>query len=669
MSTIAREVLGTGTLLIGNDAGWLLSFHRQDSDPDGFLGFTEEPVLEIGRDEYYAQINASLPGGLEGGVYSFVIEGLTETHYRTLKAEPRLVVKLFLYWRDTNASLAGYVKNVAGLTDVTAEVRARDIPDSLVAVLTVVSVSRRAGTRLYETTVTARERVFEILNNRRMCGKAIEAPAEQALSQLLLDRIKLREFQFHGVSPHPEEKYVPSVQGKESEGKRSLKPGRGAIQLLREIGNRLEQRTGRYGRGMFLIRDGVLHIGTRSIPLRSPAAPGATPPSGAEGLKPLHAGNGLIELEPLESLPKDPNFDACAAQQGATFSEEGSTQRRHFKLTLKGRPDLKPGDAVIFDVPREENGEAGPGVSTSAVQLYVSSVEHRLSRTGGFVTTASGAEFTSEEDQWDGHTPLDEEAGSLKSISDVNPATSAGKAVQRLVQSQLDGKRFAEICEVRAATSRGAKDPPSQTVDLTRGLEAGDGNPNQARRLAIDRRHGERASGIPYATPFAWGKCGLVLPRYPGMRVVTVYRQGRSDDAIDAGALWESGHGPDSQPGDWWLILPIGVPAQKRAASAEDEVPAEHRGKVSQDLIDADGRRVIEVGQLSVIVLPPEKLRDAGQRPEHGTHVPGGASIIVRPDGSVVIRAQRIEFDAGEGDITMKARNVNVNVAGSMDVS
>ena len=677
---------GTGQIVVGNDAGWLLTFCQHAADDNGFLSFSEAPpLLEIGRDQYYAQINASLPGGLEGGVYSFVIEGLTDEHYRTLKAAPRLVAKLFLYWRDTNASLAGFAKNLAGLTDVASEVTSRDIADSLVAVLSVVSISRRSGSRLYETTITARERVFEILNHRRMCGTAIEAPAEEAVSQLLRDRIRLREFQFHGADPHPNRDFVPAIQGQQSEDKQSLKPGREALQLLRELGSRLEQKTGRYGRGMFLIRDGILHIGTRPIPFRSAGPPGLTPVNTSGELKPLSPFTGLIEIEALEAIPTDPNFDACRARDTAGFSEAESPLRRQFKLTLRGRPDIKPGDAVVFDVPDEENGAVSSGTAallahlssgvlaggpvlgggSQTVQLYVSTVDHRLSRTSGFVTTVAGVEFTSEELQWDGHTPGSELAPAAKASSDVKPETSAGKAVQRMVQSQLESKRFAEICEVRRTTTEGKGEPPSQTVDLMCGLEPGDGGPNQGRRLAIARKLQDRANGVAYASPFAWGKCGLVLPRYPGTRLVTVYRQGHDDDGIDVGAVWESGHGPDSQPGDWWLILPVGV--QQRSEIGPDEVPREHEGKVTQDLIDADGNRVIEVGQLTIIVPPQAKLRDAGQRP-HEEHVSGGASIIVKPDGSVTIKAERIELDAGAGDITMKARNVNVTVTGSMDV-
>jgi hypothetical protein len=178
-----------------------------------------------------------------------------------------------------------------------------------------------------------------------------------------------------------------------------------------------------------------------------------------------------------------------------------------------------------------------------------------------------------------------------------------------------------------------------------------------------------------YTTPFAWGKCGLVLPRYPGTRVFVAYRNGLRNDPVEIGALWESGHGPDSQAGDWWLILPVGIPENERATIAEDKTPQEHTGKVSQDLIDADGNRVIEVGELTVRV-GRDKLKKAGERPARGQadsvtieHSGGGASITIDQNGKISIKGKNIELDAGSGDIKMNAANVKVTVSGSMDIS
>ncbi len=184
--------------------------------------------------------------------------------------------------------------------------------------------------------------------------------------------------------------------------------------------------------------------------------------------------------------------------------------------------------------------------------------------------------------------------------------------------------------------------------------------------MAIQRPSPSPVDGAPYLTPYAWGKTGLVLPRYPGTRVLVAHRNGSSDDPVDAGALWESGHGPDSQPGDWWLILPVAVPEDQRSSLPDDQEPREHTGKVSQDLIDADGNRVIEAGEF-VIRVSRNSLKSAGERPDRASdadsitieHADGGSKITMKSDGSIQIKGTNIELNAS-AKITLKASAVEV---------
>jgi hypothetical protein len=184
--------------------------------------------------------------------------------------------------------------------------------------------------------------------------------------------------------------------------------------------------------------------------------------------------------------------------------------------------------------------------------------------------------------------------------------------------------------------------------------------------------------GVAYASPFAWGRCGLVLPRYPGTRTLLAFRNGEVDDPVEIGALWESGRAPESEPGDWWLILPAGVAPSRRAGIADSEpVPPEHPGKATSDLIDADGRRTIQVGELTIRV-GRASLPDAGKRPAPPDeadaitieHTKEGARITIRPDGTIAIdAAKNLELNAPNGDITMDAVRVKVSVDGAMEVS
>ena len=68
-------------------------------------------------------------------------------------------------------------------------------------------------------------------------------------------------------------------------------------------------------------------------------------------------------------------------------------------------------------------------------------------------------------------------------------------------------------------------------------------------------------------TPLAFGGYGLVLPRYPGARVLLADAGGGGRDVVDLGGVWESGARAAGRAGDWWLVLPIGV--------AADDLPAD----------------------------------------------------------------------------------------------
>src|SRR4051812_22722980 len=112
---MAALVQPTEDITIGNDAGWALAFHRE-------AGGTVAPKAElfISRDDYYAEIEATLPGDLSGGSYRFTVEGLTDHDHRAIAgANGPTVVRLYLYWRDTASTAGGYVASALGLSDLT----------------------------------------------------------------------------------------------------------------------------------------------------------------------------------------------------------------------------------------------------------------------------------------------------------------------------------------------------------------------------------------------------------------------------------------------------------------------------------------------------------------------------------------------------------------------
>jgi hypothetical protein len=153
--------------------------------------------------------------------------------------------------------------------------------------------------------------------------------------------------------------------------------------------------------------------------------------------------------------------------------------------------------------------------------------------------------------------------------------------------------------------------------------------------------------------------------------VAVAHRLGSADDPIVAGAFWPAGDAPTtSQVGDWWLILPSAVPAtgQQPLADANTTAPTAYTGNATDDLTDATGNRIIEVGELTIRV-GSAALQSAGTRPARATdqqsvtieHADGGSKIVMESGG-------KIRIETG-GDLEIKAANVKFTVTGTVDVA
>jgi uncharacterized protein (DUF2345 family) len=106
---------------------------------------------------------------------------------------------------------------------------------------------------------------------------------------------------------------------------------------------------------------------------------------------------------------------------------------------------------------------------------------------------------------------------------------------------------------------------------------------------------------------------------------------------------------------------------------------------VTSDLIDADGNRVIEVGELAIRVTR-NSLTQAGSRPARGSeqdgitieHVDGGAKITIGSNGKITIHAHQgldlvaeqgdISITAQQGDVKIEATNIDAHVSNQMNV-
>lgn len=658
---------------VGNDAGFAIHFHAAPGRRE-----LSKPVLAISSSDYHAQIEVTLEEGFKGGTTTLTIEGMIDDHYALIAADGTQkpeIIRLYLFWRDANTSFGAYFTNMLG---VNARPSDAELKDSLVAVLKIKKIDRRAGARTYDTVITAQELALAWLSDRRVSGPITAENYSTALAQV--GQKTGVPFVTWGVD-RMTGRMTPD-QGSAA-GDETVTLGKGLLYraAVERIAGAIEGALNLYGRQMLLVRDGTVHVGKRPIPL----------PEGAEP-KRLSLATGLLETVAEGEEETDPY--ASSEIGGA----EPKTRPR-YRMTLKGRSDLKPGDVVVFDDPTPDLKQTLPGVGAAIVGAfagpflpdiggsfkketlgYVTSVRHTLSRTAGFVTQLSLLGINAVGDAaWDTRASSASAPTTDRPSGSSDPAAAAAAQVKRVHATALEELRTVEVGEVRAVNTNasGAVEPPSQTETIWEGLVRSDGRANAARRLPIQREQPTPWQSIAYLSPFAWGKCGLVLPRYPGTRVVLAHRNGRADDKLDIGALWESGHGPVSQPGDWWLSLPV-VDGSPPSSVGDKETPGEHNGKVSQDLTDAAGNRWIEVGELTIRV-GKDALENAGTRPKDPAsprgaitieHTKGAAKLVIKPDGSIEITCKNLMIDAGQsGTITMKAKKVDVEVLEAMEVT
>ncbi|AIE86496.1 hypothetical protein [Fimbriimonas ginsengisoli] len=638
---------------IGNDSGWVLEFYTASAD--GTIG--AKPVASFSSSKYYASIDATLQDDLRGGSYSFTIQGLIDSDYGLIsQAMPNhpVVAKLYLFWHDAISGPASYLGNLVGIS---SDLSPDDLQKAIVSVLYITKVKRTLGELSYDTEIHCVEWAYRAMS--QLLTATLEADDYGKAAAEIATRTKV------DITTYPEGggRMTTDAAGTVGNEKVKYPIGKTYGSILRDIANAVETNLNKHGRGMLLVRDGKIYLGPRPYPLDGDP-------------KDLTATAGFLEVSVDGSSDDDPTAP----------DPSGQAQKTHYTITLKGRPDIKPGDIVRFDPPKEDDSKTVPSLlsalagafaapllptmsdslSDSAVSMAVSSVKHRQGKAWGFYTEVKGVGLTDPTQPWDVYS--DANAPGKNASPSADGGTEAAGAFKEQLQTWTANLQTIEVGQIRSFTSKTASDDvPSQTESLWEGLQSVDQNPNGTRRLPSNKKNPVRMD-LPYATPFAWGKCGLVVPRYPGMRVVVAHRKGLEQEPIDVGAIWDSGKGPDSNPGDYWLSLPVGIDESKRDKATGDDAIAPYTGKASHDLIDADGNRVLEVGSLTVRVPKSGEETPAGTRPAMASdkgsitieHAEGVAKIVMKQDGTILIKGKGITLDAGEGNIVLMGKTVDI---------
>ena len=182
----------------------------------------------------------------------------------------------------------------------------------------------------------------------------------------------------------------------------------------------------------------------------------------------------------------------------------------------------------------------------------------------------------------------------------------------------------------------------------------------------------------PIVSPFAWHKCGLVVPVYKDMKAVITHNRGLGDDGMVTGFIWSDKSAGDPPPdaadksaskgpvipdtpaieppaskvGDWWLCLPVDY---------DGTAPPSDTTKAANDITANNGKRVIEAKGLK-ITIGADKLGNVGVRPTEGDdnvfliEHKSGTSFLIADDGTLTITASKVSI---KGDLTVEG-NVEI---------
>lgn len=326
-------------------------------------------------------------------------------------------------------------------------------------------------------------------------------------------------------------------------------------------------------------------------------------------------------------------------------------------LTVLGDPTLRVGQKAVL----VQEGKTLPAL------YLISALQHKFSREKGYTCAVT-------------LTPMED----VKKLAHVGskPEVKKPEGADGLIQSLLETvekshKPAFDIGEIAAyeelkhrSTLKYGQRPSSTT---------------EAPSVMAKVENDTTLFSKPIVSPFAWHRCGLVVPVYPGMRALLGHNLDLVNDAVVTGFLWSQVQTaeyqpPKNLPGDYWLCLPTQIGPDQRPM-----------GKGVNDLTDKSGLRVIQNKGLRITV-GNGNLPEVGERPtlpseqtlviehEQGTKITiandgalqieatGNKAITIKNDvGSIKVDSSGIEVKALKISLVGDG-NVEINANGAVQI-
>lgn len=325
-----------------------------------------------------------------------------------------------------------------------------------------------------------------------------------------------------------------------------------------------------------------------------------------------------------------------------------ATMAHGFAFTVTGDPLLRPGHRALAAV---EGFDA-----LSGQEFRVQSLTHEFSTSAGYVCKGVA-------------TRVEDDENSHRRSGVAAPASAAtvAETLTKRIQSEQRQQPAVEVAKVREY-SPGSADGPDRhrgTLYFGQRFEREETQPSVRADVETDERQLFRNK--PIASPFAWNRCGLVVPVYPGMKALVSHNLSLQDDAVVSGFLWSEEPAiapPDNRAGDWWLCLPIDFDAAR---------PPSDSTLAANDLTANNGRRVIEVKGLKITV-GMDTLRNVGERPAEGEddefliEHKSGTTVRIDREGNVTVEAQKISL---KGDVSIEGKldvSGDVSIQGNVEI-
>jgi hypothetical protein len=334
----------------------------------------------------------------------------------------------------------------------------------------------------------------------------------------------------------------------------------------------------------------------------------------------LHLGSAVTDGVATEV---DTRTNLVRQSRRERADDDGATAATVYEFTVLGDPALALGGTV--------RTPAGPDVTITALR-------HRF-LAGGFVTE------------------VDAVAGPLTVAVRATGLEGFVDGLMTRVLTAVTGRTAVRVGDVDGYHPGGDGEHGGHRVTVNVGQDA----PAPGAAPSVDAPVGTELAlhAKPIVSPFAWDRCGLVVPAYDGMRAVLLHNGGEVNDAVAAGFVWSrhAGHTPPpNEPGDYWLSLPTEV---------IDGRPA---GKGANDLTDASGHRVLQAAGLAVDV-GPGTLPPIGVRPEElpaddvlVIRHSSGTTVTIDPGGGVTIatNGENVALDNGSAAITIEGGTITL---------